>query len=101
MENPRDSSCNQVANVRFDATFTHAPQIEERGGCRGLVNRGFLYHVISQYKTNLVLSLKDSVVDLEIVVQLWGHSAQQQRLDVKIEGFLSSYCYIDVYLVVY
>ena len=25
-------------------------------------------------------------MDLEIVVQLWGHSAQQQRLDVKIEG---------------
>ena len=70
--------------------------------CRGLVNQVFLYHVISQYKTNLVLSLQDSVANLEIVVQLWGHSAQQQRLDVKIEGFLSSsYCYIDVYLVVY
>ena len=53
--------------------------------CRGLVNRGSLYHAISQYKTNLVLSLKDSVTDLENVVQLWGHSAQQQRLDIKIE----------------
>ena len=100
MQNSRASSCNQVANVRFDATYTHAPQIEE-GGCRGLVSRRPLYHVISQYKTNLVLSLKDSVADLENVVQLWGHSAQQQRLGVKIEGFLSSYCYIDVYLVVY
>ena len=67
----------------------------------GLVNRGSLYHVVSHYKTNLVLSVKDSVADLENVVQLWGHSAAQQRLDVKIEGFLSSYCYINVYLVIY
>ena len=72
-----------------------------RGGCCGLVNQGLLYHVISQYKTNLVLSLNDSVADMENVVQFLGHSAQQHRLDVKIEGFLSSYCYIDVYLVVY
>ena len=68
---------------------------------RDLLNRGFLYHVISQYKTNLVLSLKDSVADLENVVQLWGYSAQQQRLDVRIKGFLLSYSYIDAYLVVY
>ena len=73
-----------------------------RSKCRALVNRGSLYHVIFLYKTNLVLSLRVSVADLENDVQLWGQSVQQQRLDVKIEGFLSSYCcYIDVYLVIY
>ena len=49
-----------------------------------------LYHVISQHKTNLLLSLTYSVEYLENAVKLKGHSAQEQRLGVKIAGFLPS-----------